>query len=301
MCHTCHGSGAAPGTQPEVCPDCGGVGQISVNQGFFQLAQTCPHCTGHRPDRQDAVPDVQGDRRRAADADREGEDPRRRQGRRADQDRAARASPARPGSSRRRPVRARARGAAPAVRAQGRRPDARAAGVVSARRRSARTCRCPTLNGPVTLKVPAGTPTGKTFRVRGKGAPKRSGHGDLLVTVNVDVPTKLSKREKELLRGARAGRADGLAAGRPGRVVMADRATERCDARTRRRARGLRDQRGRRARRRAPADPADLRAEGPAAARTGPRATPGATPSATSSCCGRSRTSRRSAGSTSPA
>jgi len=57
----------------------------------------------------------------------------------------------------------------------------------------------PTLNGPVTLKVPAGTPTGKTFRVRGKGAPKRSGNGDLLVTVNVDVPTKLSKREKELL------------------------------------------------------------------------------------------------------
>ena len=46
VCHTCHGSGAAPGTQPEVCPDCGGVGQISVNQGFFQLAQTCPHCKG---------------------------------------------------------------------------------------------------------------------------------------------------------------------------------------------------------------------------------------------------------------
>jgi molecular chaperone DnaJ len=57
----------------------------------------------------------------------------------------------------------------------------------------------PTLNGPVTLKVPAGTPSGKTFRVKGKGAPKRDGHGDLLVTVNVDVPKKLSKREKELL------------------------------------------------------------------------------------------------------
>jgi molecular chaperone DnaJ len=57
----------------------------------------------------------------------------------------------------------------------------------------------PTLNGPVTLKVPAGTPSGKTFRVKGKGAPRRGGHGDLLVTVNVDVPKKLSKREKELL------------------------------------------------------------------------------------------------------
>jgi molecular chaperone DnaJ len=57
----------------------------------------------------------------------------------------------------------------------------------------------PTLNGPVTLKVPAGTPTGKTFRVRGKGAPHKSGAGDLLVTVNVEVPGKLSREEKQLL------------------------------------------------------------------------------------------------------
>ena len=58
----------------------------------------------------------------------------------------------------------------------------------------------PTLNGPVTLKVPAGTPTGKTFRVRGKGAPTRNGAGDLLVTVKVDVPRKLSREQKDLLR-----------------------------------------------------------------------------------------------------
>jgi molecular chaperone DnaJ len=58
----------------------------------------------------------------------------------------------------------------------------------------------PTLNGPVTLKVPAGTPAGKTFRIRGKGAPKKGGHGDLLVTTKVDVPSKLSREEKELLR-----------------------------------------------------------------------------------------------------
>ncbi|MCA1727596.1 MAG: molecular chaperone DnaJ, partial [Actinobacteria bacterium] len=59
----------------------------------------------------------------------------------------------------------------------------------------------PTLNGPVTLKVPGGTPSGKTFRVRGKGAPRSGGgHGDLLVTVNVDVPSKLSKKERELLQ-----------------------------------------------------------------------------------------------------
>ena len=50
------------------------------------------------------------------------------------------------------------------------------------------------------MKVPAGTPSGKTFRLKGKGTPRRKGAGDLLVTVNVEVPGKLSKDERELLR-----------------------------------------------------------------------------------------------------
>jgi molecular chaperone DnaJ len=60
----------------------------------------------------------------------------------------------------------------------------------------------PTLDGSVTLKIPAGTPSGKTFRIRGRGAPKprRGGHGDLLVTVKVDVPGHLSKEERELVK-----------------------------------------------------------------------------------------------------
>ena len=57
----------------------------------------------------------------------------------------------------------------------------------------------------MTLKVPAGTPSGKTFRVQGKGAPKKGGHGDLLVTVKVDVPDKLSREEKQLLEAAAGG------------------------------------------------------------------------------------------------
>ena len=60
--------------------------------------------------------------------------------------------------------------------------------------------RVPTLNGPVTMKVPSGTPNGKTFRLKGKGAPKRWGHGDLLVTARIEVPRKLSKPERELLK-----------------------------------------------------------------------------------------------------
>jgi molecular chaperone DnaJ len=58
----------------------------------------------------------------------------------------------------------------------------------------------PTLEAPVTVKIPAGTPNGKTLRVRGAGAPTRSGgKGDLLVKVEVQVPTKLSRKEKETL------------------------------------------------------------------------------------------------------
>jgi molecular chaperone DnaJ len=58
----------------------------------------------------------------------------------------------------------------------------------------------PTLDGPVTLKVPAGTQNGRTFRVRGRGVPAtRRPAGDLLVTVSVAVPTKLSRREKDVL------------------------------------------------------------------------------------------------------
>ncbi len=60
----------------------------------------------------------------------------------------------------------------------------------------------PTLNGSVTLKIPAGTAAGRTFRIRGKGAPhpRKGGHGDMLVTVRVDVPSKLSREQKELLK-----------------------------------------------------------------------------------------------------
>ena len=58
----------------------------------------------------------------------------------------------------------------------------------------------PTLDGSVTVKIPAGTPNGKTLRVRGRGGPKPGGgHGDLLVKVQVHVPQKLTRQEKELL------------------------------------------------------------------------------------------------------
>jgi molecular chaperone DnaJ len=58
----------------------------------------------------------------------------------------------------------------------------------------------PTLDGEVTVKVPAGTQSGRTLRVRGKGAPRgNGGRGDLLVKIDVAVPSKLSRKEKDAL------------------------------------------------------------------------------------------------------
>lgn len=58
----------------------------------------------------------------------------------------------------------------------------------------------PTLGEPVTVKIPAGTPNGKVLRVKGKGAPRpKGGAGDLFVKVEIHVPQKLTKREKQLL------------------------------------------------------------------------------------------------------
>jgi curved DNA-binding protein len=61
--------------------------------------------------------------------------------------------------------------------------------------------RVPTLNGDVSLKIPPGTGSGRTFRLRGKGMPNPRDperRGDLLVTVQVQVPKSLSTREREL-------------------------------------------------------------------------------------------------------
>jgi molecular chaperone DnaJ len=59
----------------------------------------------------------------------------------------------------------------------------------------------PTPDGPVSLKVPAGTDPGKLLRVKGRGAPhiKGNGKGDLLARISVTVPKKLSKSEREAL------------------------------------------------------------------------------------------------------
>ena len=62
----------------------------------------------------------------------------------------------------------------------------------------------PTLDGPVGIKVPAGSPAGRVFRLRGHGLPKAGGgRGDLLAQLNVSLPQSLSEREKELFEELR--------------------------------------------------------------------------------------------------
>jgi molecular chaperone DnaJ len=197
-CRTCHGSGAAPGSQPVTCPRCDGAGTVSVNQGFFQMAQTCPRCQGSGRIVEHPCPTCHGTgterrtRRFSVKIPAGVKD-----GARIKL--AGRGEPGQPGAS----------AGDLYVKVQvgqhplfGRRGDDLTLDLPVTYPEAALGAHItvPTLNGPVKLKVPAGTPDGKTFRLRGKGAPKKGGHGDLLATVKVEVPAKLSKDEKELLR-----------------------------------------------------------------------------------------------------
>jgi molecular chaperone DnaJ len=199
-CTTCGGSGARPGTAPDVCPQCRGTGTVAENQGFFSLSRTCPRCGGSGGVVEHPCPTCHGS----------GSVQRTRQF-------SVRIPPGVQDGAR---IRVTGRGESGAAGS--------AAGdlfvkvrvtphQVFGRKGSDLTVdlpvtypeaalganvNVPTLNGAVTLKIPAGTPNGKTFRIRGKGAPRprRGGHGDLLVRVQIDVPSKLSKEEKDLLQ-----------------------------------------------------------------------------------------------------
>jgi molecular chaperone DnaJ len=196
-CTTCRGSGAAPGTQPVTCTRCGGSGQVAVNQGFFSMAQTCPTChgTGRTIPTPCATCGGSGVQRRTRTIQvkipagvKDGA-------------RIKLAGKGEPGVS----------GGPPGdlyvdvhVKPHamfGRKGDDLTIDVPITFPEAALGAHVevPTLNGPVTLKVPAGTPSGKTFRLRGKGSPKRNGHGDLLATVVVDVPDKLSRDQRKLV------------------------------------------------------------------------------------------------------
>jgi molecular chaperone DnaJ len=201
VCARCHGSGAEPGTQPVTCPQCGGSGEIAENQGFFSMSRPCPRCAGagrivetpctkcggsgaERRTRTLQVKLPAGVRNGA---------------------RIRLAGKGEPGLAGGAPGDLYVKVGVTPHSVFGRRGDDLTVElpITYPEATLGANVEVPTMNGPVTLKVPAGTPSGKTFRVKGRGAPKKGGRGDLLAKVKVDVPDKVSKEEKELLRQLR--------------------------------------------------------------------------------------------------
>jgi molecular chaperone DnaJ len=198
-CSVCHGTGAEPGTSPVVCPQCGGRGIVSDSQGLFAFSQPCPRCQGNGTIVESPCRNCSGT------------------GRERRRKHYSVKIPAGAKSGTR--VRLKGKGVPGAFGG----PPGDLFVVVDVDPSSLFTRRgtdlvldvpvtfaeaalgasveIPTPDGPVSLKIPAGTESGKLLRVKGRGAPhlKGNGRGDLLARVNVTVPKKLSKAEKEAL------------------------------------------------------------------------------------------------------
>ncbi|HEY9051150.1 MAG TPA: molecular chaperone DnaJ [Gammaproteobacteria bacterium] len=199
-CNTCNGSGAKKGSQPVTCTTCGGTGQVRIQQGFFSVQQTCPHCHGAGKMIKDPCNDCHG------------------QGRVEERKTLSVKVPAGVDNG----DRIRLSGEGEAGENGGPPGDLYVQihvkpHAIFERDGSHLLCQVPisiataalggelevpTLNGRVKLKIPAETQTGKLFRLRGKGvAPVRGGGaGDLLCKVSVETPVHLNAKQKELLR-----------------------------------------------------------------------------------------------------
>lgn len=198
-CSACFGTGAAKGTSPHPCPDCGGRGTESSDQGFFSFSRTCQRCRG--------TGQVVDTPCQSCGGTGISLEPRKMSVRIP------------PGVADRGRIRLKGKGTAGAhggpagdlfltVNVEPDKVFARRGNdltlsvpVTFAEAALGADIEVPTLNGePVRFKVPAGTPSGKTFRLKGKGASApRGGRSDMLVTVEVVVPAKLGKDEKEIL------------------------------------------------------------------------------------------------------
>lgn len=206
-CSTCHGSGARPGTTPHTCPQCNGRGVLDDNQGFFSFSQPCPNCGGQGYVIEDPCPTCRG----TGIEHRPREVKVRLPAGVADGQRIRLKGRGGPGRNGGPPgdlyVTARV-GAHPLF---GRRGDdlTLTAPVTFPEAVLGADIRVPTLDGgSVKLRIPPGTRSGRTLRVKGKGVPGRKKTGDLLVSIEVAVPEKLSDDERKAVE-ALAAAADG--------------------------------------------------------------------------------------------
>jgi molecular chaperone DnaJ len=196
-CKTCHGSGARPGTAPHRCPTCGGSGFISSNQGAFGFSEPCRDCRGTGQVVDDPCPECSGSGVTTQ----------------------TRTITVRVPAGVRDGARLRIGGKGTPGGRGGPAGDLYVTVHVGAHQLFGRvgddltltvpvtfseaalgaTVRVPTLDGSVGVKIAPGTPSGRTLRVRGRGVPKKSAAGDLLVTVEVAVPQKLNAAAREAL------------------------------------------------------------------------------------------------------
>ena len=202
-CHTCGGSGAEPGTAPTVCPQCSGRGVVSDSQGLFALSHPCPRCRGNGTIIEKPCKTCRGSGR----------------------ERVQRTYQVKIPAGAKDGTRIRLKGRGEQGRNGGPAGDLWvvtrvAASAIYERRGSdlvvdvpvsyvdaalGAKIEVPTPEGPISLKVPAGSQHGKLLKVKGRGAPnlKGGGKGDLLARLRLDVPEKLSKKERELLEELR--------------------------------------------------------------------------------------------------
>jgi len=217
-CPDCSGTGGKPGTKPHICRECEGAGFVVASVGgAFTMNETCPACGGRQLVYDQACPTCHGSGHGLS----------------------ARSIQARipAGVKDGAKIRLKGKGApgeqgGPAGdlfvtvkvtphRVFGRKGDNLTLDVPVSFDEAALggEVKIPTLGGaPVTLKLPAGTPNGRTFRVRGKGATRRDGSkGDLLATIEVQVPATLDQTAREALEAYRAA-----TAGKPLRAGLFD-------------------------------------------------------------------------------
>ena len=202
-CHTCNGSGAKPGTSPQRCAHCGGQGVVSDNQGLFSFSSPCPACGGRGVTIDDPCTTCRGtgverrprevkvripagvsDGQRIRLKGRGG--PGQNGGPPGDLYVVVHVSP--------HPVFSR-KGNDLTITVPVTFPEAALGADVTV----------PTQDGgSVTLRIPAGTRSGRTFRVKGRGITTGKKTGDLLATVEVAVPSKLSAAERKALEAFQA-------------------------------------------------------------------------------------------------
>lgn len=204
-CEPCGGSGARPGTQAKTCPTCAGHGKVRAQQGFFVVERTCPACHGAGQVISDPCPNCRGEGRVDVTKTLTVNVP-------PGVDEGTRIRLAGEGE-------AGARGAPPGdlyifLHVKRHAIFSREGTTLHARAPISFTTAAlggeidlPGIDGVgISVKVPAGTQSGREVRQRGAGMPvlQGRGRGDLVVHLVVETPTKLSARQRELLEEFRA-------------------------------------------------------------------------------------------------